>query len=115
MDGAGSHYRDGPMTSPLQFRLGHCVSVLLTVRGDRKFVLRLPALLFGLVFCVFTHTTVRARNTTTVVFPTGNSQFDAPAVQAVLNLGDTVWLKATNSAGTPTACNFGSSSLLASL
>jgi hypothetical protein len=45
----------------------------------------------------------------TTVYPTGTSPTDAAAVQAAVNSGGTVVLKAVNAAGIPTAFNFGAS------
>jgi hypothetical protein len=48
-----------------------------------------------------------AAPTQTTVYPTGIFPLDAKNVQAAVNAGGTVFLRATNSAGVPTAFNFG--------
>ncbi len=48
-----------------------------------------------------------ANATTTVVYPTGQFPTDVQSVQAALDQGGTVLLKATNASGEPTAFNFG--------
>jgi hypothetical protein len=50
--------------------------------------------------------------TSTVVYPTGVFPNDVANVQAALNLGGTIILKAVNAAGEPTAFNFGTPELL---
>src|SRR4029434_443181 len=45
----------------------------------------------------------------TIVYPTGSYPLDAQNVQAALDGGGTVLLKATNAAGVPTAFDFGPS------
>ena len=45
----------------------------------------------------------------TVVYPTGSYPLDVQNVQAALDGGGTVLLKATNAAGVPTAFDFGPS------
>ena len=57
-------------------------------------------------------TLVASAQPTTVVYPTGIWPDDVVNVQAALNLGGTVLLKAVNFVGQPTAFNFGTPELL---
>ncbi len=52
--------------------------------------------------------TYAAKSVTTTVYPTGSFPLDMYSVQAAIDLGGTVLLKATNAVGQPTAFDFGS-------
>ena len=51
--------------------------------------------------------TYAAQPATTTVYPTGSFPLDVQNVQAAIDLGGTVFLKATSAVGQPTAFNFG--------
>ena len=78
--------------------------MIVSRHGKRAVLASFAALLAALVSCP-----VRAASPPTTIYPTGSFPLDVSHVQAALDGGGTVLLKATNAGGLPTAFNFGPS------
>ena len=70
------------------------------------FLQKQPSSFVTAIFCMLSGLSTAAPTTTTV-YPTGTFPLDAQNIQAAINRGGTVFLKATNAAGKATAFNFG--------